>query len=98
MISIGAGAALAGLVSAVPQLVWLSAHKTIVFGVAGITLSASGIALWNGRMSPCPVEPRAAQQCRRLRRMSTTLYVAAVAAFALGAFFAFVLPVLSRSP
>jgi len=41
MVALGAGAALAGLVTAVPQLIWLSEHKALVFGVATIML-----ALW----------------------------------------------------
>ena len=32
LVTLGAGASLAGLVTAIPQLVWLSEHKTLVFG------------------------------------------------------------------
>jgi uncharacterized iron-regulated membrane protein len=52
----------------------------------------SGVALWHGRSLPCPTEPDAARQCRRLRRISTALYGVALACLALGATFAFVLP------
>lgn len=41
MVSLGAGAALASLVSAFPQLVWLSEHKLVVFAVATALLVAS---------------------------------------------------------
>ena len=34
-VALGAGAALVGLVSAIPQLVWLSEHKLLVFVAAG---------------------------------------------------------------
>ena len=57
LVAVGAGAALAGLVTAVPQLIWLSAHKTIVFGLAAIALGVSGVALWVGRRAPCPADP-----------------------------------------
>jgi hypothetical protein len=94
LVALGAGAALAGLVTAVPQLVWLSEHKLLVFGSAATLLAVSGVALWYGRSQPCPTDPDATRACRRLRRISAFLYGLALASFALGAVFAFVLPAL----
>jgi hypothetical protein len=94
LVALGAGAALAGLVTAVPQLIWLSEHKPLVFGVAGGLLIVSGAALWYGRSLPCPTDTVAARACRRLRRLSAILYGLAVVSFAVGAAFAFVLPIL----
>jgi len=93
LVALGAGAALAGLVTAVPQLIWLSEHKPLVFGVAGGFLIASGAALRYGRSLPCPADPSAARACQRLRRVSAMLYGVAAASFAVGAAFAFVLPI-----
>lgn len=42
LVAIGAGATLAGLVTAVPQLIWLSTHKALVFGSAGVMLAIAG--------------------------------------------------------
>jgi len=95
LVALGAGAALAGLVTAVPQLIWLSEHKPLVFGIAGALLVVSGAALWYGRSLPCPTDPPAARACRRLRRLSAILYGLAVASFAVGGVFAFVLPIFS---
>ncbi|KAA2284551.1 hypothetical protein [Arenimonas fontis] len=92
MVALGAGAALAGLVTAVPQLVWLSAHKALVFGVAGAALAFSGWMLWQARTLPCPADPALARTCRRLRGFSLWTWAAAVAATTVGALFAFVLP------
>jgi hypothetical protein len=92
LVSLGAGAALVSLVSAVPQLVWLSEHKVAVFVAAAILLLASGHTLWRTRAAPCPIDPRAARTCQRLRRISGVLYLIACAAYLLGATFAFVLP------
>ena len=96
LVALGAGAALAGLVTAVPQLIWLSERKPLVFGIAGALLVVSGSALWHGRSKPCPTEPGAARACRRLRRLSGVFYALAVASFALGGLFAFVIPALVR--
>jgi hypothetical protein len=88
-VAIGAGAALAGLVTAIPQLIWLSEHKPLVFVSAGALLAISGIALWIGRRAPCPADPKLARSCQRLRRISAILYVIALASFLLGGAFAF---------
>jgi hypothetical protein len=94
MVALGAGAALAGLVTAVPQLVWLSEHKAAVFGLAFALLVLSGAMLWQARSLPCPADPALALACTRLRRVSMVLWSVATACTALGAVFAFVLPAL----
>lgn len=90
MVALGAGAALAGLVTAVPQLIWLSEHKSLVFGVAGAALIFSGLMLWRGRGLPCPADPDMARTCQRLRRASWVIWSIALFAVLLGASFAFV--------
>lgn len=95
LVSLGAGAALAGLVSSFPQLVWLSEHKALVFGLGGLLLLASGLMIWRARSLPCPADPAAARSCQRLRRLSVVLYGISSLAFVLGASFAFLLPWLA---
>lgn len=92
LVSLGAGAVLVGLISAVPQLVWLSEHKGWVFGIAGVLLVAAGVMIWHARSLPCPVDPVAARSCMRLRRVSAVSYWIALGSYALGVLFAFVLP------
>lgn len=95
LVTLGAGAALAGLVTAIPQLVWLSEHKPLVFGIAFALLIVGGGATWYAWTLPCPTEPVAAKSCRRLRRINVVLYVTAVVSFGLGITFAFILPRLT---
>lgn len=92
LVVLGAGAALAGLVSAVPQLIWLSEHKALVFGSAGAMLVLAGWAQWRARSLPCPADPQLARACTRLRRLALITYAVAVLSYALGVLFAFVLP------
>lgn len=96
LVAVGAGAALAGLVTAFPQLVWLSEHKALVFGIAALALAVSGVALWIGRRAPCPTDPALARSCKRLRRISAVTYALALICFITGATFAFLLPYLLR--
>lgn len=92
LVSLGAGATLAGLVSAVPQLVWLSAHKGAVFTLAGLMLGVAGALQWRARFLPCPIDPQLAAACRRTRRLSLALYLFSLAAYAIGLTFAYILP------
>jgi len=95
MVSLGAGAALAGLVTAVPELIWLSERKALVFGVATVSLVVAGVLLWRAKSAPCPADARLAATCRRLRAWSNGLYIFSLLATMAGAIFAFVLPALS---
>ena len=89
-VSLGAGATLASIISAVPQLIWVSRHKLFVFGLAGAMLLISG--LLRLRPQSCPIDPRLAAACARARKFSALLYWASVAVYAVGFFFAFILP------
>ena len=89
LVSIGAGAVVVGLVTAVPQLVWLSEHKAPVFGSAALVVAASGFALWRARNLPCPADPVLARTCARMRRWSSVVFWLSTCFLLLGAGFAF---------
>ncbi|MDI9332792.1 MAG: hypothetical protein QM533_00285 [Cytophagales bacterium] len=95
-VSLGAGAALAGLVATVPSLVVLSEYKEWVFGFCAVMLALSGYMQWRNRFAPCPIDPVLAAACTKTRRMSLWIYGVSVAIFVTGAFFAFVLPELTK--
>ena len=97
MVGLGAGASLAGLVTAFPQLVWLSEHKPLVFGTAFALLALSGVVQWRARSLPCPSDPQLTLACTRLRRASWWLWGIALAATITGAVFAFLLPLFGEA-
>ncbi|KVP75529.1 hypothetical protein WJ96_07435 [Burkholderia ubonensis] len=92
LVSLGAGAVLASLVSAVPALVWISKHHTLVFVTAGVMLLIGGAL--QARPAACPLDPKLAAACSRYKRISRVVYALSVVAYLIGAFFAFVLPAL----
>jgi hypothetical protein len=94
LVMLGAGAALSGLVSAVPQIVWLSEHKGWVFGTASVLMLAGGVLQWRNRSAPCPLDPQLRDACLRTRRWSLAVYGVSLLLLAIGAAFAFVLPTL----
>lgn len=97
LVMLGAGAALSGLVSAVPQIVWLSEHKGWMFGVATVLMLGGGVLQWRNRTAPCPLDPQLRAACMRTRRWSLVVYGVSLVLLAVGALFAFVLPALMAS-
>ena len=89
LVSIGAGAVLASVVTAVPQLVWLSEHKVQLFAFAGLMLALSGVSAYRNRNAPCPADPIQARSCIRLRRWSARAFCLSATIYAIGLFFAF---------
>lgn len=89
LVSIGMGAVMVGLIETVPGITWLGANKPIVFAVAGTVLAASGAWQWHARSLPCPADPAKARACNRLRRIGWVLWWISIAAYVIGAFFAF---------
>lgn len=92
LVALGAGAALSGLVGAFPQIVWLSEHKVALFIFAGMMLAASGGMQWINRHAPCPIDPRLRDACLRTRQVSRRVFGVSIGLYAVGGFFAFLLP------
>ncbi len=95
LVALGAGAALSTLVSAVPQLVWISEHKTPVFITAAVLMTLGGWVQWRNRTAPCPIDPALRNACLRTRRFSARLYLFSLAMLLVGGWFAFVAPWLA---
>ena len=91
-VALGMGAAVAGLVSEVPQLVWLSEHKIWVFGGSAAMIAAAWGLHYAARSAPCPADPAQARACARLRLFSSAVLGLAAVAWVIGAFVAFVAP------
>ncbi len=89
LVSVGAGAVMAGLIDAVPQITWLGKHKAAVFAVSGALLAVSGAWQWHARSLPCPANKDLAAGCARARRVSWIVWGLSVALYATGFFFAF---------
>ena len=95
LVTLGAGAALSSLVAAFPQIVWLSEHKPLVFGLATAAMMMAGWLQWRARYAPCPVDPALRDICLRTRKISLRIYIASVLCLAVGVFFAFIAPRLT---
>lgn len=92
-VAIGAGAAFVSVLGTVPQLVWFSEHKVLIFSIAGALL-LSNIAMRLVLPQQCPADPKLASECARTRKISNIVLIISVVAFLIGAFFAFIAPSL----
>ena len=91
-VAIGSAATLASLVGNFPQLIWLSEHKGLVFGFAGVMLGVAGYLQWHARSLPCPADSLLAAQCSQARKNALRIYWFSVLIFSIGSFFAFIAP------
>lgn len=89
LITIGAGAVMAGIATNIPGLIFLTAHKEWVFIGAGILLAAALASKYLARNAPCPVDPALAKACMKMRRLGSLILGIAVIAYLVGGFFAF---------
>ena len=67
LVTLGAGATLAGITEQFPLLIVLGAHKNWMFTISGVLLAAAAGITWrSGRH--CPTDPLLAQHCQRIQR------------------------------
>jgi hypothetical protein len=89
LVSVGLGAALAGIVTHVPGLIWLSEHKIQLFWGSGILLLLNGWLIYRNKDAPCPLDPVLRASCLRSRRNSLYVFIVSVFIYAVGFIFAF---------
>jgi hypothetical protein len=84
LVAVGAGAVMAGLVTAVPGLVTLSEHKAAIFTLAAALPALAGAARYLSRNAPCPIDPVQAKACKRLRRGGGIMLAVSVGIYGVG--------------
>jgi len=89
LVTLGAGAVMAGLATNVPGYIWLTEQKVPLFIIAGVLLVGAVGARWLTRNAPCPVDPQQAKACMRMRRVGGFVLWIALGAYLVGGFFAF---------
>lgn len=90
LVVLGMGATMAGLVSAIPQLIWISQYKGYVFGFSGLMIVLSFFFQYRAINAPCPTDPELAMSCSSSRRWSWIVLSISSLIWLIGAFFAFV--------
>ena len=101
LVLLGLGATVASFLSAVPWLVTLSRHKTLVFAVSGFLIGGNLVYVYalaprlRNAGAACPAD--APEACASASRFSVIVLWVSAAIYAVGVFSAFVLgPLLMR--
>lgn len=95
LVSLGAGSALASIVSIFPQITWISENKDAIFALSAIMLLLGGLLQWRVRNDPCPTDPGLKRSCAQTRNTSKIMYFVSVIILLVGAWFAYIGPLLS---
>lgn len=90
LVLLGFGAAVAGTVGQFPQLIWLSEHKELVFGVSFAMLGISWFSQKQAQKLSCPIDKK--DDCGRSRKVSGVILKVTFMINLIGATYAFVLP------
>ncbi len=78
LVTVGAGATLAGITRQIPFLTTLGAHKNWMFVISGVLLAAAARFAWRSGQR-CPADPVLAQQCQRVQRWNKgILWISAI--------------------
>ncbi len=94
LVVLGLGSVMGSLVSAFPQLVFISIYKVPIFILSAAMLIFSGLVHFMNRNKSCPVDPKLAKACQSGRSISFIIYLVSLFLWFVGAFFAFILPLL----
>jgi hypothetical protein len=83
LVTVGAGAILAGITNQFPLLTVLGAHKNWMFAISGVLLAAAAGLTWRSGQQ-CPADPVLAQQCQRVRRWNKRILWASMIIWLIG--------------
>ena len=89
LVTLGLGASLAGMISAAPWITAVSDYKIPIFIISGGLLVISSAIVIRARRLPCPIDPKQAFVCRRLRKINVITTGLAWIVYIIGFFFAF---------
>jgi hypothetical protein len=90
LVSLGLGASLAGFVSANSWVIAISEHKIYVFIASGLLLVMASILQYYARNASCPIDPKQAKICTRMRKINLYILMGSAAVWMIGFFFAFI--------
>ena len=88
LVTLGLGAAMAGLTSTFPWMVTLSQHKAWVFAGSGLLLALSGWMVYRpGRT--CPADPKLAKLCTTMDKWNRRIVLSSATIWVIGFFTAY---------
>jgi peptidoglycan/LPS O-acetylase OafA/YrhL len=90
LVALGAGSALAGVVSTFPQLIWLTKHKLWIFGIGGILILIALFARNVVRSQTCPTDQKT--NCEATKETTDWMLWTSIFLYIIGSFVSLILP------
>lgn len=94
LVSLGLGATFASLTSTLPQIIWLTEYKDLLFIGTGSALATSYFIMKNSENKACPIDPRQRELCQSSKTISQKVYWTSLIMFCLGFGFSYILPLI----
>ena len=88
LVTLGLGAAMAGLTSTFPWMVTLSQHKAWVFAGSGLLLALSGWMVYRSGRA-CPADPKLAKLCNTMDKWNRRIVLLSATVWVIGFFTAY---------
>lgn len=103
-VAIGFGATFVSLINLIPQLIWFSENKNIVFIFGGVMLLINWPLVMQTRVTSCEIDMKEAGDsskglnsiCEESKKRSKTIYFLSLVFYATGLLFAFILPMINK--
>ena len=92
LVSMGAGAVFASVISVFPALTAVSRFKVEITVVTFIILVAVGILHLKTAKMPCPADPGLGRACLKTRKRSRIVYYLSCSVFGTASIFTFIVP------
>ena len=94
LVSLGAGAAFANLITVFPFLVILSQYKIYISLFALVIITIAGFVNYRTYHMPCPIDPELGKSCLQTRKRSRFIYYFSVILFMFASTFTYIIPKL----
>lgn len=89
LVSLGLGSVFLSMTTAVPQIIWIGEHKTILFILSFALLSGSTFLAYRNRNAPCPIDPDLRNACIKGRKYTKIVLIVSWTLFLIGFFFSY---------
>lgn len=94
LVSLGMGATFASLTANVPQIIWLTERKDLLFLFTGLLLIISYLLMRQSEKMACPIDVNQNQVCDSSKKISKKMYWVTVFIYLIGVTFSYIIPMI----
>lgn len=92
LVTLGMGASFANLTGALPQIIWLTERKEMLFVITGILLLISYLSIKSSQQRACPIDQSQREVCESTKNYTLIIFWISTAFFIIGLCFSYIIP------